>query len=331
MLRTTSATLLLSALTLFGTSLQAQAANTDTTCDWTPRRAVTFIVPWGTGGGTDANARRMASLLEEEMGVPFNVVNRTGGNGVVGHTVLARSRPDGYTIGAATVEIDTMHWVGLTPLTYKDITPIALIHRSSAAVLVNRESPYDTLDALLDEARANPGSLTASGTSQGGIWHLALAGMLKAEGLAPDAIRWIPSQGSASALKELMAGGVDVATPSMSEARTLVQQNEITPLAYMSDTPAPGLEQVPLTAEVLDSGWTLSSFVTVSGPKGLPDNIACAYEQAVDKAVHSQAWADFKQSQGTPVVFENRQQTAKTLAEEDQKLGDTIKAIGLAK
>ncbi|WP_419307418.1 tripartite tricarboxylate transporter substrate binding protein [Chromohalobacter israelensis] len=308
----------------------ATEAATPNQCDWQPDRAVTVIVPWGTGGGTDANARRLASLLEDEMGVPFNVVNRTGGNGVVGHTMLARGKPDGYTIGAATVEIDTMHWIGLTPLTYRDITPIALIDRTSPGVLVAKDSPYASLDDLLNEARNNPGELTASGTAQGGIWHLALAGMLKAEGLPPDAIRWIPSKGAGPALKELMAGGVDVATPALSEALPLVEQGEIKALGYMSEATMEQLPDVPATGETLDSGWTLGAFVTISGPKGLPDEIACAYEQAIDQAVHSDAWAEFKQSRGAPVVFENRQQTRQTLAEADDKLGDVIQSIGLA-
>ena len=95
-------------------------------CTWEPERPVNVIVPWGAGGTTDANARQLATALQDRFGVPFNVVNRTGGNGVTGHTAISRARPDGYTIGAATVEIDTMHWFGLTDLTYEDITPIAL-------------------------------------------------------------------------------------------------------------------------------------------------------------------------------------------------------------
>ncbi|QPL47013.1 tripartite tricarboxylate transporter substrate binding protein [Halomonas sp. A40-4] len=331
MMSTNSTTIMTVSLALWA-SLAATHASADNpaTCSWQPERAVTFVVPWGTGGGTDANARRLASLLEAEMGVPFNVVNRTGGNGVVGHTTLARGKPDGYTIGAATVEIDTMHWIGLTPLTYRDITPIALINRSSPGVLVQEGSPYDSLGALLDEARQTPGELTASGTAQGGIWHLALAGMLKAEGLAPDAIRWIPSQGAGPALKELMAGGVDVATPALAEARNLVEQGELKALGYMSDTPMEQMPEVPLTAETLESGWTLSAFVTVSGPGGLPDEIACAYEQAIETAVNSEDWAEFKRSRGTQVVFEDRHETAQTLAEADRQLGEVIEAIGLA-
>ena len=70
-----------------------------------PERPITLIVPWGAGGGTDATARIIGSLLEKELGQPVNVVNRTGGSGVVGHQAIAAAAPDGYTIGLITVEI----------------------------------------------------------------------------------------------------------------------------------------------------------------------------------------------------------------------------------
>ena len=79
-----------------------------------PERPVTLIVPWAAGGGTDATARIIASLLEKELGQPVTVVNRTGGSGVVGHAAIASAAPDGYTIGMITVEIGMMHWQGLT-------------------------------------------------------------------------------------------------------------------------------------------------------------------------------------------------------------------------
>ena len=77
-----------------------------------PSRLITLIVPWGAGGGTDATARIIGTLLEKELGQPVNVVNRTGGNGVVGHAAIASAPPDGYTIGLATVEISMLHWQG---------------------------------------------------------------------------------------------------------------------------------------------------------------------------------------------------------------------------
>src|SRR4030095_1878364 len=81
-----------------------------------PERPITLIVPWGAGGGTDATARIIGSLLEQELGQPVNVVHRPGGSGVVGHQAIASATPDGYTIGMITVEIGMMHWVGLTTL-----------------------------------------------------------------------------------------------------------------------------------------------------------------------------------------------------------------------
>src|SRR3954466_6775032 len=87
-----------------------------------PERPITLIVPWGAGGGTDATARIIGSLLEKELGQPVNVVNRTGGSGVVGHQAIAAAAPDGYTIGLITVEIAMMHHQGLTQLSYKNYT-----------------------------------------------------------------------------------------------------------------------------------------------------------------------------------------------------------------
>ena len=77
-----------------------------------PERPITLIVPWGAGGGTDATGRIIANLLQQKLGEPVNVVNRTGGSGVVGHSAIATAAPDGYTLGVVTVEIGMMHWPG---------------------------------------------------------------------------------------------------------------------------------------------------------------------------------------------------------------------------
>ena len=102
-----------------------------------PARPVTVIVPWGAGGGTDATARIVAALLEKDLGQPFNVVNRTGGSGVVGHSAIATAQPDGYTIGMLTVEISMMHWQGLTELAPKSYTPLALMNEDPPGIQVS--------------------------------------------------------------------------------------------------------------------------------------------------------------------------------------------------
>jgi len=157
-----------------------------------PERPITMLVAWGAGGGTDATARIVATLLEKELGQPVNVVNRTGGNGVVGHAAIASAKPDGYTLGMLTVEIAMMRHLGLTKLTPADYTPLALMNVDPAAVSVSAASPYKTMGELMDAIKANPGKLKASGTGRvaSGISQSRLA---QESGLAPclpSAFNW---------------------------------------------------------------------------------------------------------------------------------------------
>src|SRR6478735_3858976 len=197
-----------------------------------PNRPVTVVVPWGAGGGTDATARIVAALLEKELGQPFNVVNRTGGSGVVGHSAIATAAPDGYTIGMLTVEISMMHWQGLTELGPKSYTPLALMNEDPPGIQVSSSSPYKTVKELADAIKASPaGKMKASGTGQGGIWHLALVGWLQAMGLPPNHVAWVPSNGAAPAMQDLAAGGLDLTTCSVPEARAIIEAGKARSLA----------------------------------------------------------------------------------------------------
>src|SRR5687767_15616648 len=104
-----------------------------------PSRPLTMVVPWAAGGGTDAIARVIASLVEKELGKPVNVVNRTGGSGVVGHQAIATAAPDGYTIGILTSEIAMMHHQGLTNLTGDSFTPLGLANLDAGAIQVRAD------------------------------------------------------------------------------------------------------------------------------------------------------------------------------------------------
>jgi tripartite-type tricarboxylate transporter receptor subunit TctC len=88
-----------------------------------------------------------------------------------------------------------MHWVGLTKLTYEAYTPLALVNADPAAIHVRADSPHASLSDLIAAIKANPGKFKASGTGQGGSWHLALAGMLKSQGITPTSVPWVPALG----------------------------------------------------------------------------------------------------------------------------------------
>src|SRR5207248_10414894 len=210
-----------------------------------PERPMTLMVPWGAGGGTDAGARFFGAYLEKDLGQPVNVVNRTGGNGVVGHSAIAQAPPDGYTIGMITVEITMMHWQGLTELGPASYTPLALVNSDPAGFTVRADSPYKSVKEALDAAKASPGKLKASGTGQGGIWHLALAGLLDDLKIPANAIPWVPSNGAAPAMQDLVAGGIDIVTCSLPEARPLIEAGKAKPLAVMDDKRAALFPDVP--------------------------------------------------------------------------------------
>ena len=296
-----------------------------------PQRPVQLIVPWGAGGGTDATARIIAALLEKELKQPFNVVNRTGGSGVVGHQAIASSPADGYTIGLITVEITMMHHVGLTPLTYKDYAPIGLVNADPAGINVRVDAPYKSVKDLLSAIKANPGKLKASGTGQGGIWHLAIAGLLKDQGIDPAALPWVPSNGAAPGLQDLVAGGVDVVPCSIPEARSMIDAGKVRALAIMDEKSPALYPSLPTLKKELGTSWQMAAWRVIAAPKGIPADVQKTLAAALKKVYDSKEYKDFMASRGFGVVWADPQGTAKFMADSDANMGATLKAVGLAK
>ena len=296
-----------------------------------PSRPITFVVPWGAGGGTDTTARYFAVMLEKELGQPVNVVNRTGGGGVVGHSAIATAPPDGYTIGMITVEISMMHWQGLTELNPSSYTPLALVNADPAGFTVRADSPFKSVKEVLDFAKANPGKLKASGTGQGGIWHLALAGLLNDAKIPQSAIPWVPSNGAAPAMQDLAAGGVDVVTCSLPEARALIEAGKAKPLAIMDTQRAALFPNVPTMKDAAGSAWTVSAWRGIAGPKGLPKDVETKLVTTIKKIWDSKEFKDFATSKGYGTQWAQQDDFAKFMAKGDADMGVVMKAAGLAK
>jgi tripartite-type tricarboxylate transporter receptor subunit TctC len=269
--------------------------------------------------------------MEKEHGQPVNVVNRTGGGGVVGHSAIASAPPDGYTIGMITVEISMMHWQGLTELTPASYTPLALVNADPAGFTVKADSPFKSVKEVLDYAKANPGKLKASGTGQGGIWHLALAGLLNDAKIPQTAIPWVPSNGAAPAMQDLAAGGVDVVTCSLPEARALIEAGKAKPLAIMDSKRTALFPNVPTMKDAAGSGWTVSAWRGIAGPKGLPKDVETKLAMTIKKIWDSKEFKDFAASKGYGVEWAQQADFAKFMAKGDADMGVVMKAAGLVK
>jgi len=285
-----------------------------------PDAPILLVCPWAAGGGTDRVARQIAALLEQDLGVPVNVVNVTGGDGVTGHSRGALARPDGYTLTLFTVEIATLHWRGMTSISHRDFAPIGLVNEDGAAVFVRAGAPWRTLGDLEQAIRTRPRSLRASGTATAGIWHLALGGWLATVGLQPTDVIWVSIAGSAPSLQELLAGGVDVVACSLAEAQALLSSGRIRALGVMADARAPQFPRVPTLREQ-GVDWALGTIRGVGAPKDTPPERVRLLAEALKRVVESDAYQSTMRRSGFTPAYEGPSALAATLAETDARLG----------
>lgn len=297
-----------------------------------PARPVTIICPAAAGGGTDAVARIVATLMERELGQPFNVVNRPGGGTVIGNSAIATAPADGYTLGVVPVELAMMHHLGVTDIGPSNFTPLALMNEDPPAIQVNAESPYKTIADLVAAIKEKPaGTLKASGVGQGGIWHIALVGWLLALDVKADQVRWVPSNGAAPALQELASNGVDIVTCSIPEARAMIDAGKVRSLAVMAPERNPAFPNVPTLKESSGIDYTTGAWRGVVGPKGLPVDITQKLSTTLKKVYDSKDYTDFMTGRGFLMRWADAPGFAAFMADSEAKMKKIITAAGLAK
>ena len=249
--------------------------------DW-PDRPVTLIVPYGAGGGTDATGRIIAKMLEDEYGKPFNVVNRTGGGGVVGHTAIANAKPDGYTLGLATSSLTTFEWFKSSKVTYRDFTPIAKYNVDATTILVKSDSPFESIADVLAAIKANPGKYSMA-TPVGAGHHLSFSALLDASGIDPNSVKVVPVKGGAMILQELAAGGVDIGPSTLPEAKSLIDAGKIRPLVLLAPERMDSNPNVPTVKEATGIDIAGGTWRSVVGPKGMPDLVVKKLASSMEK------------------------------------------------
>ena len=296
-----------------------------------PNGPIELIVPWAAGGGTDATARLVGTQLSEALDTQVNVVNRAGGSGVVGHSAMANANPDGQTLGLVTVEIGMMHWQGLTDLSYKDLTAVSQLNEDPAGITVNADAPWNDAQGLLDHIEANPGEIRSSGTGQGGIWHIALLGLLDAAGLPLDSVNFIPSEGAAPALQELVAGGIDMTTNSLGESLTLLETGKVKALGAMGTERDPNFPDVPSVSEQTGIDYAMSVWRGISGPAGMEDDVVAELDCYLKNITESSEFGEFMDSVGLGIRYRNSADFAELMKSDDELKGKIMEKAGLAK
>jgi tripartite-type tricarboxylate transporter receptor subunit TctC len=147
----------------------------------------------------------------------------------------------------------------------------------------------------------------------------------------PAALPWVPSNGAAPGLQDMVAGGVEVAPVSLPEARSLIDAGKVKSLAIMNDKPSALYPNVPTLKSATGSNWTMAAWRGVLAPKGLPAPIQAKLAESVRKVVASKDYTDFMTRSGLGVLYAGPEDTAKFMAKSDAEMGVTMKAVGLVK
>ena len=295
-----------------------------------PERPVTLIVPYGAGGGTDATGRIIASMLEDEYGKPFNVVNRTGGGGVVGHTALANAKPDGYTLGLATSSLTTFEWFGSSKVTYRDFTPIAMYNVDATTILVKNDSPFQSIDEVLDAIKNNPGKYSMA-TPVGAGHHLSFSALLDASGIDPNSITVVPVKGGAMILQELAAGGVDIGPSTLPEAKSLIEAGKLRPLVVLAPERMASNPDVPTVKEATGLDVAGGTWRSVVGPKGMPEDVVKKLESSMEKIYADPNFESRMSKLGYGLRYSKGKEFLDFMANMHASNGVLLKKLGLIK
>ena len=296
-----------------------------------PNKPITIICPWSAGGGTDRTARFLAEQLSLELEVPVQVVNQTGGAGAVGHNAAAKAAPDGYTIGNLTFEVNTLKYLGYSDLTPADFRPLIQFNEDSSAVTVSVDSPYNTVKELLDAIVSKPaGTFIFSGSGIGTVWDLSRIAMLNTYGIDPNRVKYVPSQGAAPAITELLGKHVDVITCSYPEVASQVEGGKLKTLAIMADKRNPQFSTIP-TLKEQGIDWSYGTWRGFAVPVGTPDAVVATLESALQKIVASDVYIKFMNDAGFGIKVRNGEDFAQFMQEQFDDLAEIFKLSGYGK
>lgn len=248
-----------------------------------PNRPVKVIIPFPPGGTLDTVGRMLAQKLSEQMGQPFVVENRAGGNGTIGADAVAKASADGYTLlfNASTFVTAPMTMKSVPYGVVKDFAPIALVAKAPLSVAINKNLPITDVKSLLTYAKANPGKMSFAVGSIGSAGHLSTELLKRAGGIN---YLVVPYKGTAPAFQDLIGGQIDGFIDPILGSLQYHKTGLLRVVAVTSNTRAPNLPDVPTVAETIP-GYEFYSWYGLWGPAKLPPEVVAQLNVEVNKAL----------------------------------------------
>ncbi|MEJ1167041.1 tripartite tricarboxylate transporter substrate binding protein [Variovorax sp. CCNWLW186] len=248
-----------------------------------PTRPVRVVIPFPPGGTLDTVGRLLAQKLGDQLGQPFIVENRPGGNGVIGADVVSKAPADGYTLlfNASTFTTAPMTMKSVPYEIVRDFTPVALVAKAPLSVAINKNLPITDVKSLIAYAKANPGKMTFAVGSIGSAGHLSTELLKRAGGL--DYLI-VPYKGTAPAFQDLIGGQIDGFIDPILGSLQYHKSGMLRVVAVTSANRATSLPNVPTVGESIP-GYEFYSWYGLWGPAKLPPAITQRLNAEVNKAL----------------------------------------------